>query len=85
MVPRALEGKDTMDNKLPSCFKCNRGHNGKHNKPLLKWLQEHRPGEAHSVLTRVLSYGVSPWTYLDTPEEISTILTELEQYQSYVL
>lgn len=85
VVPRTLEGKDTMDNKLPSCFKCNRGLNGKYNKPLLKWLQEHRPGETHSVLTRVLSYGVSPWTYLDTPEEISTILTELEQYQTSVL
>lgn len=85
VVPEDLDGTDDLSNLLPACKSCNRGGNGKFSTPLLKWLQIHKPDILHEVITRVLSYGVSPWTYLDSPEEIQQILTELEQYQSSVL
>lgn len=82
VVPLSLQGPDSIENRLPMCGFHNISKNGT---PLLKWLSAHHPDKIYEVLTRVLSYGVSPWTYLDTPEEISTILTELEQYQTSVL
>lgn len=85
VVAKANRGTDELGNILPVCIKCNRGVNGKFDTPLLRWLKEYRSYAVYEVLTRVLSYGVSPWTYLDTPEEISTILTELEQYRASVL
>ena len=78
VVPTKLGGTDSEDNLLPTCVVCNRGPNGKFNTPLLKWLQTYRPDAIYSTISTVLSYGVSPWTYLDSPEEIDQILTELE-------
>lgn len=82
VVPLSLYGPDSLDNRLPMCGYHNNSKNGS---PLLKWLTTHHPDKIYEVLDRVLSYGVSPWTYLDSPEEIYQALDELEQYQSYML
>lgn len=82
VIPIELEGPDILSNLLPQC---NSHNSGKNSRSLLKWLQTYHPESLYGTLTTVLSYGVSPWTYLDTPEEISTILTELEQYRASVL
>lgn len=82
VVPSALNGPDELDNLLPLCKKHNAS---KQHRTLLKWLSQYYPNDLLPTLSKVLSYGVSPWTYLDSPEEIEQILTELEQYQSSVL
>lgn len=75
VIPLALLGENSLDNILPLCAY----HNiSKNDRPLLWWLKDYLPDLTIPTISTVLSYGVSPWTYLDSPEEIGQILTELE-------
>lgn len=82
VVPSSLGGPDSPENRLPMCGYHNISKNGA---PLLTWLRGRHPEILHDTLDRVLSYGVSPWTHLDSVEEVRQVLTELRQYKSSVL
>lgn len=58
----ALGGPNTLDNTLPACVQCNRGLLGKRDRPLCEWLRRERPDYLELVITKVLSYGVDPFT-----------------------
>lgn len=57
-----LGGPDTLTNTLPSCVQCNRGTHGKRDRPLCEWLRNERPEYLEIVISKVLSYGVDPFT-----------------------
>lgn len=57
-----LGGSDTLDNTLPVCAQCNRGLYGKRDRPLCEWLRNERPEYLDLVVSKVLSYGVDPFT-----------------------
>lgn len=59
---KALGGPDSLDNALPVCVQCNRGVRGKSERPLCEWLRKERPEYLELVVTKVLSYGVDPFT-----------------------
>lgn len=62
VVCRNLRGPDDMTNTLPACAQCNRGAYGKGDRPLCEWLRVERPEYLELVITKVLSYGVDPFT-----------------------
>lgn len=57
-----LGGPDILDNTLPACVQCNRGALGKRDRPLCEWLRKERPEYLELVISKVLSYGVDPFT-----------------------
>lgn len=58
----SLGGLDILSNTLPVCVQCNRGPYGKQDRPLCEWLRVERPEYLELVITKVLSYGVDPFT-----------------------
>ena len=58
----ALGGPDILINTLPACVQCNRGIYGKQDRPLCEWLRKERSEYLELVISKVLSYGVDPFT-----------------------
>lgn len=73
---RKLGGPDTAINRLPVCEQCNRGVNGKRDRPLCEWLRDERPEYLELVISKVLSFGADPFTPCEkvtiSPECVST-------------
>lgn len=62
VIPSILGGTDDPENRLPMCAHHNTSKNGT---PLLQWLRAQHPERVEEVMTRVLSYGVDPFTSKD--------------------
>lgn len=74
VVPSVLGGADRPENRLPMCSYHNISKNGT---PLRKWLRDNYPEDAVSILRSVLSLGASPWTCLDSQEDVDMIMEEM--------
>lgn len=80
---RRLGGPNILKNTLPVCEQCNRGVNGKRDRPLCEWLRDERPEYLELVISKVLSFGVDPFTecekvIIESGDEVSGRWTILE-------
>lgn len=67
VIPLKLFGPDILENILPLCEHHNTSKQGR---SLLTWLTETHPDVLEDTLQAVLSYGVSPWSYQESAEDI---------------